>query len=194
MYSFDREIFRWFDRFFEDQINRLDVNNFICEIDEYDDINDRKISLEKGNSNYWKLEMMLPEYKYYELKDNVHPVFKQYIFEDKSMYNFDSYYSEINSYINKIMDSITTINFDDYEDSYLIDYNEDFIEKANMFELGKSTMLIDDVYILANSNKNFDLFNIDNTFKLNLNFEPKVGEDLIDSLIDLQKSIFLYKR
>lgn len=191
--KFDREIMKWFDSFFENRVDMFNIDNFLCSLQDFEtNLDSRKvIVLQKENSNYWKLEFSLPDNYVVKLKKNVHPIFGQYIFDEISIYSDDIVYDKINSYIMKIINNIIEIKYDLFNSRYLIDYREEFIDICNKMVIGERNLLIEDVYMIANTNSDLDFLNYANTFKLNLNFNPDKGEDLIDSILDLRRSIIV---
>ncbi|MBC2575835.1 hypothetical protein [Peptostreptococcus canis] len=191
--KFDREIMKWFDSFFENRVDMFNIDNFLCSLQDFEtNLDSRKvIVLQKENSNYWKLEFSLPDNYVVKLKKNVHPIFGQYIFDEISIYSDDIVYDKINSYIMKIINNIIEIKYDLFNSRYLIDYREEFIDICNKMVIGERNLLIEDVYMIANTNSDLDFLNYANTFKLNLSFNPDKGEDLIDSILDLRRSIIV---
>ncbi|CAK7004386.1 MAG: hypothetical protein PEPC_00169 [Peptostreptococcus russellii] len=192
-FKFDREIMKWFDSFFEDKIDIFNVSNFLCSMQEFDSKKrtDNLIILEKENSNYWRLEFSIPKNYVIKLKKNVHPFFGEYIYDEISIYSDDKIYDFINMYIMKIMNNIVKYSYYPLEKVYYMDYNDDFISKCRYLQVGEKRVIDEDLYLIALSNKSFDFFNFAKTFKLNLSFEPSKGEDLLDSILDLRKSIIV---
>lgn len=191
--KFDREIMKWFDSFFENRVDMFNIDNFLCSLHDFEtSLDNRKvIVLQKENSNYWKLEFSLPGNYVIKLKKNVHPIFGQYIFDEISIYSDDIVYDKINSYIMKIINNMIEIKYDLFNSRYLIDYREEFIDICNKMVIGEKNLLIEDIYMIANTNSDLDFLNYANTFKLNLSFDPDKGEDLIDSILDLRRSIIV---
>lgn len=192
-FKFDREIMKWFDNFFEDQTNIFNVSNFLCSRQEFDPKKrtDNVIILEKANSNYWRLEFSLAENYVIKLKKNVHPFFGEYIYDEISIYSDDSIYDFVNRYVIKVLDNVVSYTFHPASNSYFLDYKEDFVRRCRYLKVGEKRVIDEDLYLKANSNKSFDFFNFANTFKLNLSFEPSRGEDLLDAILDLRKSIIV---
>lgn len=194
-FKFDREIMKWFDSFFEDQINMFNVSNFLCSMQEVDSENraDNLIILEKEDSSYWKMEFTIPRKYVLKLKKNVHPFFGEYIYDEISIYSDDKIYEFINLYIMKILNNAVEYSYYPMDKVYSIDYNDDFIKKCRYLQVGEKRIIDEDLYLIALSNKSFDFSNFANTFKLNLSFEPTRGEDLLDSILDLRRSIIVKK-
>ena len=89
------------------------------------------------------------------------------------------------------MNNIVKYSYYPLEKVYYMDYNDDFISKCRYLQVGEKRVIDEDLYLIALSNKSFDFFNFAKTFKLNLSFEPSKGEDLLDSILDLRKSIIV---
>lgn len=191
--KFDRDIMKLFDLFFEERVNMLSVNNFLCSLQEFDKKRrkDKIIILEKENSDYWRIEFSIPENYVIKLRKNVHPFFHEYIYDEISIYSDDSIYEFINRYLNTIFNNIIEYSYNRLDNKYYIDFNDEFIYKSRNINIGERRQLDDDIFFQVQSNKSVDFHNFDNTFKLNLKFEPSRGEDLLDSIIDLRNSIIL---
>lgn len=192
-FKFDREIMKWFDSFFEEQVDIFNVNNFLCSMQEFDHKKrtDNLIVLEKDNSNYWRLEFSIPENYVIKLRKNVHPFFGEYIYNEISIYSDDRIYDFVNRYIVKILDNVVKYTYQPIDKVYFIDYNDEFMRKCKYLQVGEKRVIDEDLYLIPKSNKSFDFLNFANTFKLNLSFDPKKGEDLLDSILDLRKSIII---
>lgn len=192
-FKLDREVMKWFDTFFEDSIDIFNVNNFLCSIQEFDSNHRRDdlIILEKSNSDYWRLEIGIPKNYVIKLRKNVHPFFGEYIYDEISIYSDDNMYDFINKYIIKVINNIVKYTYQPIENVYYIDYNDEFIRKCKYIKVGEKRVIDEDLYLVPVSNKSFDFFNFRRNFKLNLSFEPNRGETLLDSILDLRKSIIL---
>ena len=192
-FKFDREIMKWFDSFFEESTDIFNVNNFLCSMQEFDHKKrtDNVIILEKENSNYWRLEFSIPENYVIKLRKNVHPFFGEYIYDEISIYSDDRIYDFVNRYIVKVLDNVVKYTYQPIDRVYFIDYNDEFIRKCRYLQVGEKRVIDEDLYLIPNSNKSFDFINFANTFKLNLSFDPNKGEDLLDSIMDLRKSIII---
>ena len=192
-FRFDREVMRWFDTFFEDSIDMFNINNFLCSIQEFDSSrrNDDVIILEKSNTNYWRLEISIPKNYVVKLRKNVHPFFGEYIYDEISIYSDDSMYEFVNAQLIKVFNNVAKYSYQALDNVYYLDYNDEFIRKCRYIKVGEKRVIDEDLYLMPLSNKSFDFFNFDKTFKLNLSFEPSKGENLLDSIIDLRRSIIL---
>ena len=167
--SIDREVMRWFDSLFQSQNDMISINNFICKLDDYDKsmLGGKVISLGKYSTNYWKLEFNISDSYLLRLKKNIHPLFNEYIYEEMTLYNDDNMFTTINRFVIRVFNIVA-----DYGDVIKLDY---------------------DVLMLVNSDDNIVFFNDENTIKLNLRFDTEMGEDILDSLLDLRKSIITSK-
>lgn len=192
-FRFDREIMKWFDSFFEDQIDIFNVNNFLCSMQEFDPQKrtDNLIILEKENSDYWRLEFSIPENYVIKLRKNVHPFLGEYIYDQISIYSDDRIYDFVNQYIVKILNNVVNYTYHPIDRIYYMDFNNEFIRKCKYLQVGEKRVIDEDLYLTPLSNKSFDFYNFAKTFKLNLSFDPKKGEDLLDSILDLRKSIII---
>ncbi|WP_101772953.1 hypothetical protein [Peptostreptococcus faecalis] len=192
-FKFDREIMKWFDLFFEDQKNLFNMENFLCSMQEINNTkkNGNLITLEKQDSNYWKLEFSLPENYVIKLQKNVHPFFGEYIYEEISIYCDDNMYDFLNYYLMKVLDNVVLYTYDIESKTHYINYKDSFLRKCKYMESGKKRFLDEDLYIVANSDRNFDFVNFSGTFKLNLCFDPNKGENLLDSILNIRKSIII---
>lgn len=190
--KFDREIMSWFDAFFENRKESISIDNFVCSLQGFNR-NDAEniVVLEKDKTAYWRIEFSLTESYVTKLRKNVHPLFGGYIYEEISIYSDDRIYDFINYYLTKIFDNVVSYLYQPSTNSFFIDYRDEFIRKSKLVDIGKITEIDEDLYILLNSNSNIDFFNLSKSFKLNLSFDPTKGEDLLDSLIDLRRSVIL---
>lgn len=193
MFRFDREIMKWFDMFFENNTYIFNISNFLCSMQEFDSSHRQEhlIILEKSNSNYWRLEISIPRNYVLKLRKNVHPLFGEYIYDEISIYSDNNMYNFLNEYLIKVINNIVQYTYHPTENVYYIDYNDEFIRKCKYIKVGEKRLIDEDLYLVAVSNKSFDLFNFSKTFKLNLSFDSKKGESLLDSVLDLRKSIIL---
>ncbi|HBH0853383.1 TPA: hypothetical protein KR672_003013, partial [Clostridioides difficile] len=55
-------------------------------------------------------------------------------------------------------------------------------------------LIDEDLYLIAKSKEVFDFFNSDGTFNLTLSFDIQKNENLLDSLLELRKSIIINER
>ncbi|KGF12462.1 hypothetical protein HMPREF1639_06105 [Peptostreptococcus sp. MV1] len=208
-YTFDRDIMRWFDYLFENRTNTLRVDNFICNM--YDELvyesmgkrlplpvkkfkDDNVISLEKKGSNFWTISFLLPSKYVYRLRENVHPYFGHYIYENISIYNNDEVYSLINKYIADILNFMVDYVYYPEEGDYYIDYRDDFIKTCSSLELGKRVLITDDIYMWIKSDEEIDFVNRSKSFNMKLRFDSSSGQELMDAIIDLSRSILLTRR
>ncbi len=214
-YQFDRDIMRWFDNLFEKNVSSFLVENFMCNI--YDNsklikisdnsksnngtnlipleldcsVEDRVISLSKKESNLWTVSFLLSSKYVSLLKENVHPYFGHYIFENVSVYNNDEVYSFINNQIIEILEFVIDYRYDIDEDNYYIDYSDEFINLCSIIEINNRVMITESIYMYFVSEKELNFVDSCNRFNLNLRFDKKLGVGLMDSIIDLTESILL---
>ncbi|WP_227868494.1 hypothetical protein [Clostridioides sp. ZZV15-6388] len=60
--------------------------------------------------------------------------------------------------------------------------------------IGEKRLIDEDLYLKAKSKEVFDFFNSDGTFNLTLSFDIQKNESLLDSLLELRKSIIINER
>ncbi|MDY4560471.1 MAG: hypothetical protein SO435_01970 [Peptostreptococcus porci] len=193
--SIDREVMRWFDSLFQSQNDMISINNFICKLDDYDKsmLGGKVISLGKYSTNYWKLEFNISDSYLLRLKKNIHPLFNEYIYEEMTLYNDDNMFTTINRFVIRVFNIVADYEYDVIEGAYYINYNRYFVELCRGISHGDVIKLDYDVLMLVNSDDNIVFFNDENTIKLNLRFDIEMGEDILDSLLDLRKSIITSK-
>ncbi|HBG0319535.1 TPA: hypothetical protein KPD91_003441, partial [Clostridioides difficile] len=69
-----------------------------------------------------------------------------------------------------------------------------FIDKCQYLLIGEKRLIDEDLYLIAKSKEVFDFFNSDGTFNLTLSFDIQKNENLLDSLLELRKSIIINER
>ena len=205
-YIFDRDIMRWFDHLFEKHTNTFSIDNFICNMyDEARSLDMRKvlplpikmykddnvISLAKKESNYWTISFLLSSKYVYELRENVHPYFGHYIYENISVYNNDEVYSFVNKYIVDILNFMVDYVYYPEEYDYYIDYRDEFIKTCSGIEYGKRVLVTDDIYMYILSKEELNFIDKSERFNLELRFDSRSGQELMDAIVDLSRSILL---
>ncbi|WP_315166552.1 hypothetical protein [Metaclostridioides mangenotii] len=191
----DRNILQWFDRFFEEESTTLRQHNFLSNLSQNNVYNNNAaFTLEKSNSNYWKLYFELPNDYIIKLRQNVHPLFREYIYEQISIYNNSHIYNFINTNILRVFENVSDYEYDYIENIYVIDYSERFLEICKKLMVGENRLLNNDLYINADKKNSINFFNSDKSFILTLQFDPDNNEDLLDSLLDLRKSIIINEK
>lgn len=75
-----------------------------------------------------------------------------------------------------------------------MNFRNSFLEKCNNLMVGEDRQIDTNLYLNASSNDLFRFFNEDKSFVMNLRFDTTRGENLLDSLIDLRKSIIINDR
>jgi hypothetical protein len=191
----DRNILQWFDRFFEEESTTLRQHNFLSNLIQNNVYNNNAaFTLEKRNSNYWKLYFELPNDYIIKLRQNVHPLFREYIYEQISIYNNSQIYNFINTNILRVFENVSDYEYDYIENIYVIDYSERFLEICKNLMVGENRLLNNDLYINADKKDSINFFNSDKSFILTLQFDPDNNEDLLDSLLDLRKSIIINEK
>ncbi|GAA0237987.1 hypothetical protein [Metaclostridioides mangenotii] len=192
----DRNILQWFDRFFEEGSTTLRQHNFLSNLSQNNVYNKNNVAftLKKSNSNYWKLYFELSNDYIIKLRQNVHPLFREYIYEQISIYNNSQIYNFINTNILRVFKNVSNYEYDYIENIYVIDYSQKFLEKCENLLVGESRFLTNDLYINADKKDSIDFFNGDKSFILTLQFNPDNNENLLDSLLDLRKSIIINEK
>lgn len=191
--KFDREIMKWFDAFFEDSIESLLVDSFLCSQKIFDSYSHRGrlFTLEKKNSKYWKIEFFVPENKVLSIEKNVSPFFKEYIIEEISMYRDDEIYSFLNDSLKDIYRRIVKYTYIPEKNAYTMAYTDEFMEICRGLKVGDLKLISEDLVMKIWSEDKISIENRDDSFKLTLNYETKKEEDLMDALLDLRKSVIL---
>lgn len=192
----DRNILQWFDYFFEEHETFLQESNFICKLYKFEDKGIQKtiLTLEKDNPKYWKIYFEMPQELVVILEKNVHPIFREYIYEQISIYNNSRMYNFINSNLIGVFDSVAFYNYNHDSGTYTMNFRKSFLEKCENLKVGEDRKINGDLYLNATSNENFNFFNKDKSFVMKLEFDMTKGENLLDSLIDLRKSIIINDR
>lgn len=183
--NIDRDIMRWFDIFFEEGKNKVDINSFVCVLE------GRGIVLRKNNTDYWVLKFFISDNHINKLINNVHPRFNEYIFKEISLYKDDMIYDFLNRYIQIIFENIVSYSYDEDERSYYVDYKDSFVDKYQRMNLGDVKKIDEDLYISPITKDMVDFSNQDGSFNLKLRYNTSLGEDLMDSLLNLRKSILI---
>lgn len=195
--KFDREVMKWFDLLFESHKDIFSVNNFICKIENKVENSTKNIygnkivSLGKNSTNYWKLEFNLSDSYILRLSKNIHPLFDEYIYEEFTLYRDDKIYSVLNKFIIRVFNAVTEYVYNPIEDLYYLNYQREFVRKCDNLVFGKMIEIDYDVYIVANDVDDIDFYNKEKNIRLNLRFNSMDGEDLLDSILDLRKSIIM---
>ncbi|MDR1774373.1 MAG: hypothetical protein LBR30_05850 [Clostridioides sp.] len=193
--NLDAGILSCFDYFFENDVSTFDKYDFIAKLHILN-IAGKKgigISLQKKNSDYWRLYFELPREYFLKLKRNVHPIFNEYIYDSVSIYNNEKVYNFLNENIVNIFNSICIYEYNFFVDSYLLDFKSSFLNKVAYLRVGEVIQIARDLYMIADSNESFDFFNGDKSFVLNLKYDSNNDENILDSLLDLRKSILINK-
>lgn len=189
----DRNILQWFDRFFEDEVTTISQYNFLTNLYQKNAYNKSNVAftLEKGNSKYWKLYFELPNEYILKLKQNVHPIFREYIYEQISIYNNAQIYNFINRNVLDVFYKVADYKYDYLNNRYIIDYRDSFLDICKDIFIGETRVLDDDLYISILDKDNVNFFNRDKSFILYLNYNQDKEENMLDSLLDLRKSIII---
>ena len=113
MLKLDRNILQWFDSFFEEQRTSLQKSNFICKLYRFEDKGRQKtaLTLEKDNPKYWKIYFEMPQELAVKLEKNVHPIFREYIYEQISIYNNNRMYNFINSNLIGVFNNVAFYSY-----------------------------------------------------------------------------------
>ena len=193
MLKLDRNILQWFDSFFEEQRTSLQKSNFICKLYRFEDKGRQKtaLTLEKDNPKYWKIYFEMPQELAVRLEKNVHPIFREYIYEQISIYNNNRMYNFINSNLIGVFNNVAFYSYVQNSGTYTMNFRNSFLEKCNNLMVGEDRQIDTNLYLNASSNDLFRFFNEDKSFVMNLKFDTTRGENLLDSLIDLRKSIII---
>lgn len=189
----DRNILQWFDRFFEDEVTAISQYNFLTNLYQKNAYNKSNVAftLEKGDSKYWKLYFELPNEYILKLKQNVHPIFREYIYEQISIYNNAQIYNFINHNVLDVFYKVADYKYDYLNNRYIIDYRDSFLDICKDIFIGETRVLDDDLYISILDKDNVNFFNRDKSFILYLNYNQDKEENMLDSLLDLRKSIII---
>lgn len=192
----DRNVLQWFDYVFENEKTSLRHYNFDCTLKEIRRASLNRVAfiLEKNNSRYWKLYFEIPAEVTLKLKQNIHPLFREYIYEQISLYNDNQIYNFVNSNILKVFNNIAIYQYNILENLYTIDFRKSFIDKCQYLLIGEKRLIDEDLYLRVKSKEVFDFFNSDETFNLTLSFDIQKNENLLDSLLELRKSIIINER
>ena len=192
----DRNILQWFDSFFEDSEPEVHNDNFLCNIYKNKSGGNEKtaFTLEKENSSYWKIYFEIPQETIIKLRKNVHPIFREYIYEQISFYNDNRIYNFINSNLLNVFNNVAFYSYDSGINAYTINFRKGFIDKCSYLAIGEDRQIDEDLYLNVQSQELFNFFNKDKSFMMNLAFSSSKGENLLDSLIDLRKSIIINDR
>lgn len=192
----DRNILQWFDRFFEEEATTLRQHNFLSNYyqDNVHNKNNAAFTLEKSNTNYWKLYFELSNDYIIKLRQNVHPLFREYIYEQISIYNNSQIYNFLNTNVLRVFDNVAEYKYDYIENIYVIDYNNSFLDKCRNLIIGENRLLSENLYVNANKANCINFFNKDKSFILTLKFDSYDDENLLDSLLDLRKSIIINEK
>lgn len=208
-YIFDRDIMRWFDHLFEKHTNTFLIDNFICNmydrarpVDKSDILplatkrykDDSVISLAKKESSFWTISFLLSSKYVYELRENVHPYFGHYIYENISVYNNDDVYSFVNKYLLDILNYMVDYIYYPEEDDYYIDYRDEFINTCSAMNYGERVLVTDDIYMYIISEDQLNFIEKSERFNLELRFDSRGGQELMDAILDLSRSILLKTR
>ncbi|MDR0880912.1 MAG: hypothetical protein LBN09_09530 [Clostridioides sp.] len=191
----DRNILQWFDYFFEKEATTFTKQNFVSNLYQESNAGSQNIgvTLEKQDSKYWKLYFEIPSEVAIKLRKNVHPLFNQYIYEGISIYSDVDIYEFINSNLMKVFDSVCSYIYNPMCDLYVADFKDEFIENCGKIDIGDIRIVAKDLYIMPMSNDCVKFFNYDQSFILTLRYNLNMDEDLLDSLLNLRKSIILNK-
>lgn len=208
-YIFDRGIMRWFDHLFEKHTNTFSIDNFICNmydrarpVDKSDILplatkkykDDSVISLAKKESSFWTISFLLSSKYVYELRENVHPYFGHYIYENISVYNNDDVYSFVNKYLLDILNYMVDYIYYPEEDDYYIDYRDEFINTCSDMDYGERVLVTEDIYMYIISEDQLNFIDKSERFNLELRFDSRGGQELMDAILDLSRSILLKTR
>lgn len=208
-YIFDRGIMRWFDHLFEKHTNTFLIDNFICNmydrarpVDKSDILplatkkykDDSVISLAKKESSFWTISFLLSSKYVYELRENVHPYFGHYIYENISVYNNDDVYSFVNKYLLDILNYMVDYIYYPEEDDYYIDYRDEFINTCSDMDYGERVLVTEDIYMFIISEDQLNFIDKSERFNLELRFDSRGGQELMDAILDLSRSILLKTR
>ncbi|WAW15690.1 hypothetical protein [Peptostreptococcus equinus] len=190
---FDREIMKWFDSFFQEAIESISIDNFFCKTERNSRLLDRsrKFILEKNNGKYWQIEFTVPESKVLKIEKNVNTFFKEYIIEEISMYSDDEIYDFINSKIKDVYNEVVEYRYNEDKNTYVMSYSKEFMDKCSGMKVGEIRFLNEDLMIKIWNEEKISIVNIDNTFNLILNYDTNKNEDMLDSLLDLRKSVII---
>lgn len=136
----------------------------------------------------------MPQELAVKLEKNVHPIFREYIYEQISIYNNNRMYNFINSNLIGVFNNVAFYSYDQNSGAYTMNFRNSFLEKCNNLMVGEDRQIDTNLYLNASSNDLFRFFNEDKSFVMNLRFDTTRGENLLDSLIDLRKSIIINDR
>ena len=114
-----------------------------------------------------------------------------HIFENISVYNNDEVYSFVNKYIVDILNFMVDYVYYPEEDDYYIDYRDEFIKTCSGIEYGKRVLVTDDIYMYILSKEELNFIDKSERFNLELRFDSGSGQELMDAIVDLSRSILL---
>ena len=188
-FELDRNIMKWFDELFENQKMNISFDDFICSVL---DIKDQyRLSLNRKRQTYWSIDITLP-YKYVrKLRENVHPIFGGYVYEEISIYKDRDIYLKLNMWLQDLYRAILEYSYDDVDNSHIISYRKDFLELCYRLNMGQKLLVVEDIYLEPINQDKVTFTNQDSSITLNLMYSSKLGESMIDSLVDLSKSIII---
>lgn len=190
--KFDREFLRGFDDFFQLKKTKIFIDDFVFELEnKYVRDNYSLVRLYKNNDIFWKLEFILPSEYILRLNKNVHPIFKEYIDDRISIYADNKLYRFINENILEIYRAIAEISYDPISMRKFIDFSDFFINRCKDIAYGEERQISTDKFLKVFDEDNVLIRNYDKSFMLSLHYNSDYGESMLDSLIDMQKSIML---
>lgn len=187
--SLDRNIMKWFDELFEKKLMTLSIDDFVCSI--LDVKNSSKLSLNRSNKIYWTIDIILPCRYVRRLKDNVHPLFGGYIYEEASIYEDQEKYKQLNTWIRELYEEVLDYGYSEIDGSYILSYREEFLNMCENLSMGQEISLNEDLFFCPISQDLVKFTNGDESIVLNLMYSSSQGESLIDSLLDLSRSIII---
>ena len=188
-FELDRNIMKWFDELFENQEMNISFDDFICSIL---DIKDQyRLTLNRKRHTYWSMDITLP-YKYVRrLRENVHPIFGGYVYEEISIYKDRDIYLKLNMWLQELYRSVLEYSYDDIDESHVISYKDEFLDMCSSLNIGQRNLVVEDIYLEPVNQDRVIFSNGDSSITLNLMYSSRLGESIIDSLVDLSKSIII---
>lgn len=188
--NLDRNIMSWIDIFIEENTNYLNINNFECSMIDISN-KEKLIQINKLKNKYWKLEFYVENSYIIKLKQNVNNKYKEYIYKEISIKMDENIYSIINNYIIKIFELVTEQLYSvKTHQTYLL-HSEAFIKACKGLSFEKKISLDNNILFVVKNTSEVVFESVNKDFKLTLFFNDENDEDILDSLIDLRKSIII---
>lgn len=215
--NLDRNIMKWFDELFEKNLMTISIDDFVCslldaksnaDLDTKSNVDldaranadltrknkaeiDTKISLNRANHIYWTIDISLP-YKYIRrLRDNVHPLFGGYVYEEISIYEDQEKYRQLNTWLQDLYNSVLDYSYSDIKRAYVLSYRQEFLNMCSNVGIGQKVLIDKDLVFCPINQDKVKFTNLDESIDLNLMYNSSIGESLIDSLLDISRSIII---